>query len=95
MGAKWPECEVDYPPPSSAEVKKAWSWTLLLPVCFNRVERGNFNSTEPICGNLMFLSERVLFSALYKSFGILKHAFSQPITRQAIKRIYFAFYYSW
>jgi len=57
VGAKWPECEVDYSLPSSAEVKKAWSWTLVLPVCFNGVERGNsiFNSAESICGNLMFL----------------------------------------
>jgi hypothetical protein len=39
-------------------VKKAWSWTLLLPVCFNRVDRGNFifNSTEnPICHLLALL----------------------------------------
>lgn len=57
VGAKWPECEADYSRSSSVEFKKAWSWTLLLLVCFNRVDRGNFifNSAEPICGNLMFV----------------------------------------
>jgi hypothetical protein len=27
LGVKWPECEADHSPPSSAEVRNAWSYT--------------------------------------------------------------------
>jgi hypothetical protein len=31
-GVKWPGCETDHSPPSSAEVKKAWSYTTTTPI---------------------------------------------------------------
>jgi hypothetical protein len=31
LGVKWPVCEADHSPPSSAEVKNAWSYTSTLP----------------------------------------------------------------
>jgi hypothetical protein len=32
LGIKWPGCEADHSPPSSAEVKNAWSYTSTPPV---------------------------------------------------------------
>jgi hypothetical protein len=32
---KWPGCEADYSPPSSAEVKNAWSYTATPQICLH------------------------------------------------------------
>jgi hypothetical protein len=37
LGIKWPGREADHSPPSSAEVKNAWSYTSTLPVCLHGV----------------------------------------------------------
>jgi len=33
LEVKWPGCEANHMPPSSAEVKNAWSYTSTPPVC--------------------------------------------------------------
>jgi hypothetical protein len=33
-GVKWPESEADHPPPSRAEVNKAWSYNSTPPYAF-------------------------------------------------------------
>jgi hypothetical protein len=38
LGVKQPGCETNYLPPSSAEVKIAWSYTSTLPVCLHEVK---------------------------------------------------------
>jgi len=35
LGLKQLGCEADHSPPSSAEVKNAWSYTSTLPVCLH------------------------------------------------------------
>jgi len=35
LGMKWPGFEADHSPPSSAEVKSAWSYTSTSPICLH------------------------------------------------------------
>jgi hypothetical protein len=37
LGVKWPGCETDHSPPSSAKVKNAWSYTSTPPICLHGV----------------------------------------------------------
>jgi hypothetical protein len=43
VGIKQPGRDVDHSPPSSSEVKNEWSYTSAPPMCFQGVDRGNFN----------------------------------------------------
>jgi hypothetical protein len=40
LGVKRPEREADHSPPSSAEVKDAWSYTTTPPICLHGVVLG-------------------------------------------------------
>jgi hypothetical protein len=37
LGVKWPGCEADYSPPTSAKVKKTWVYTSTPPYAFMAV----------------------------------------------------------
>jgi hypothetical protein len=39
LGVKWPGCEVDHSPPSSAEVKNECNYTSAPPICLHGVGR--------------------------------------------------------
>jgi len=41
-GVTRPESQVDYSPPSKAEVKNAWRYTSTPPVCFQGVDKDKF-----------------------------------------------------
>jgi hypothetical protein len=41
-GANRPERGVNHTPPSSAEVKKEWSYTFTLPICLRGIDKENF-----------------------------------------------------
>jgi hypothetical protein len=51
LWVKWPACEADHLPPSSAEVKNVWSYTSILPIRLNGMvlswekHRDNFTFT--------------------------------------------------
>jgi hypothetical protein len=49
LGVKRPERETDHSPPSSAEVKNAWSYIRILP-CLHGVVLNYVQNTSPWCG---------------------------------------------
>jgi hypothetical protein len=48
LGLKWPECEVDCAPPSSAEIKREWSYACTSTVGLHDMDNFNFIKFVPV-----------------------------------------------
>ena len=42
LGVKWPVCEIDHSPTSSAKVKNEWIFTSAPPICLQGMHRNNY-----------------------------------------------------